>query len=229
MRPDIVKSAKPVTLVGGGDARSDTLKEALTLAPSLVAADGGARVPLQIGLIPEAVIGDFDSLPEEDRETLPGASLFHIADQDSTDFDKALRHISAPLILGVGFLGARVDHQLASFNVLVRRPDRRCVLIGAEELVFLCPPRFSADLGPDAVLSLFPMGPVSGWSEGLEWPISGIDFAPDGRVGTSNRTVGPLTLEIDRPAMLVITPRAALDVVVQALLATDAHWPVPSG
>ena len=40
----------------------------------------------------------------------------HLVDQDTTDFDKALRHIKAPVVIGAGFSGARTDHALAAFT-----------------------------------------------------------------------------------------------------------------
>ena len=64
-------------------------------------------------------------------------------------------------------------------------------------------------------LSLFPLGPVQGDSEGLRWPLAGLDFAPDGMIGTSNEVSGPVRLRMQAPKMLVILPikslRAALN------------------
>jgi thiamine pyrophosphokinase len=62
------------------------------------------------------------------------------------------------------------------------------------------------------------MASVTGRSAGLEWPIAGIDFAPDGMIGTSNR-VGArrVVLEFDRRGMLVILPRRRLDAAIRAL------------
>jgi glutamate-ammonia-ligase adenylyltransferase len=55
-------------------------------------------------------------------------------------------------------------------------------------------------------LSLFPMGPVQGDSEGLRWPLAGLDFAPDGMIGTSNEVSGAVRLRMHAPKMLVILP-----------------------
>jgi thiamine pyrophosphokinase len=67
--------------------------------------------------------------------------------------------------------------------------------------------------------SLFPMAGVTGRSEGLKWPIAGLQFAPDARGGTSNQALGPVRLQMDGPGMLVIVPRARLDVALAGLLA----------
>lgn len=218
MKQVIVQSSEPITLIGGGKTGENDLNHAMAWAPRLVAADGGAQRALKSGAMPEAVIGDMDSLSDAARARIPAERLFPIAEQDSTDFDKALSHIEAPLVIGVGFLGARLDHQLAAFNTLVRLADRRCVLIGERELVFHAPAELSLDLGAGDVVSLFPMRNISGRSDGLEWPIDGLAFAPDGRVGTSNRAQGPVRLEMDGPGMLVMVSRAALEAVIGALM-----------
>ncbi|TDK43122.1 thiamine diphosphokinase [Antarcticimicrobium luteum] len=227
MKKQIVQFATPVTLVGGGALGVDDLETALALAPDLIAADGGAGPALAAGYMPEAVIGDFDSLRRADRDRIPPDRLFPIREQDSTDFDKAIRSISAPLVLAVGFLGARVDHQLAAFNVLVRYPERPCVLLGAREVVFHAPPALALDLTPGAIVSLFPMRAVTGRSQGLEWPIDGVDLAPDRRVGTSNRALGEVRIETDGPGLLVIVPRDALEGVMR-VLAPGAFPPAPA-
>jgi thiamine pyrophosphokinase len=195
----------------------------MKLAPVVVAADGGADRALAAGVVPRAVIGDFDSITPEARAAIPPGRLHHLAEQDTTDFDKALRSILAPFVLALGFAGARLDHGLAVFNALVRHADRPCLVLGAEDLVFLCPPRLSLRLRVGDRLSLFPMGPVSGESQGLRWPVAGIRFAPDGRIGTSNVVSVPdVELSFDAPRMLVILPVARLAAVISAL---PSGWP----
>ncbi|MGQ3487729.1 thiamine diphosphokinase [Roseovarius pacificus] len=221
----IVHENEPITLIGGAEITTQTLNRARALAPNVVAADGGADAALVNDLIPKAVIGDFDSLSDWARGQLPEDTLHPIPEQDSTDFDKCLRNIAAPLVIGIGFSGARLDHQLAAYNSLVRHPHRRCILLGREELVFLAPPELRLDLPEGCEMSLFPMGAVEGLSDGLKYPISGLNFAPDGRVGTSNHVTGPVSLSMTAPKMLVILPEAALEVAAAALLAARAGWP----
>ncbi len=217
MSAPIVQSLEPITLVGGGDAGPGDLDLALNRAPTLVAADGGADTALAAGHVPVAVIGDIDSLSEAAQAAIPPNRLFPVREQNSTDFDKALRNIQTPLVLGVGFLGARLDHQLAALNTLVRHGNRRCILIGPVEVIFHLPPSLELALSAGDIVSLFPMAPVAGCSQGLEWPIDGLSLAPDGKIATSNRALGTVRLEMSAPGLLMIAPRRALDVVIQAL------------
>ena len=214
----IVQSNKPVTLLGGGEADRQTLENALARAPRLVAADGGADRALALGHVPETVIGDLDSLSQAARARLGPARVHRVGEQDSTDFDKALCAIAAPAVLAVGFTGARLDHTLAAFSTLARHPLRRCVLLGGGDLCFLAPPALALALPVGARLSLFPLAPVRGRSEGLRWPIAGLAFAPAGRIGTSNATVAPrVALAFDDPGMLVVLAEDTLDSVLAAL------------
>lgn len=225
MKTKIVHSQDGVTLAGGAGFSAALLARAMGFAPRVVAADGGADRLLAKGVQPEAVIGDFDSISQEARERL-GGRLFPIDEQMTTDFDKALRSIAAPFVLGVGLLGARLDHSLAAMNVLVQHPDSRCILLGAQDLVFLAPPEMELRLPVGMRLSLFPMGGVSGQAEGLRWPLEGLRFAPGGMIGTSNEVASPaVRLRFSEAVMLVIAPLRALRPVLQGFgLPSD---PVP--
>lgn len=214
----IVRTTQGVTLVGGGPFSRRDLAHCLARAPVAVAADGGADRLMRHGIMPEAVIGDFDSLSAAGRAEIPLARQHVIAEQETTDFDKALRRIDAPFLLALGFAGARLDHGLAAMSTLVARAEQPCLLIGPRDLVFAAPPKLELDLGVGEVFSLFPMAPVRGHSTGLEWPIRGIDFAPDGRIGTSNRVEARrVVLEFENPGMLVILPRRRLDAAIRAI------------
>lgn len=224
MQDVIVHADEPVTLIGGGQTDAETLAQVLGLGPRLVAADGGATAALAAGHVPEAVIGDMDSLSPATRARLQADRILRIDEQDSTDFDKCLMAIRAPVVLGLGFTGPRLDHQMAAFNSLVRHYRQRCILVGPREIVMLAPPALRLDLEPGATVSLFPMGAVEAKSEGLHWPVGGLSFAPDGRVGTSNRATGPIWLAVTAPKMLLFLPRGVLGQLVATLLDRPYGW-----
>lgn len=214
----VFQSQIGVTLLGAGDATPQDVSEALSLAPNLVCADGGAVKALQLGLVPKAVIGDFDSLDQDTLGQLAKDSLFRVEEQDSTDFEKCLRRIETPFVIGVGFTGARRDHELAAYSTLLACPDQLCLLLSEEEVIFAMPPAVSFDLPLGSRFSLFPMGRVSGRSQGLKWPIDGLQFEPGGRLGTSNEVTGPVHIEMDGPGMLALMPRALVRAALAGLL-----------
>lgn len=208
-----------MTLVGGGPVAPAELAAALALAPEAVAADGGGDVPLPGGAEFRAVIGDMDSLADPEALRRRGVPLHAVAEQDTTDLEKCLYSVEAPLFIGVGFLGGRLDHQLAAMNALARVQETPVILVGGGELCFLCPVSFSLELARGTRVSLFPLAPVRGLaSAGLRWPVAGLAFAPDGRIGTSNEaTGGPMRLAWDSPRMLAVLPAGLLAPVVAAL------------
>ena len=215
MNTKIFYSSEPVTLIGGGAHDETAVRDCVRHARKVIAADSGADVALACGILPEAVIGDLDSLSEAARAAIPADRLHCISEQDSTDFEKCLCKIDAPAVLCAGFLGARLDHQLAVQSVLARH-DGRCILVGARDIVFAAPRQIALDLPIGSRFSLFPMWSVTGRSSGLRWPIDGIAFAPDGHIGTSNEVTGPVDLETDGPGMLAILPRSAFEQVLEA-------------
>jgi thiamine pyrophosphokinase len=219
MKSVLFRSDALVTLVGAGPVSDARLRAALALAPRVVAADGGADHALPEGYRLEAVIGDMDSVCDPEALAARGIAVHPIADQDSTDLEKCLVAIEAPMVLGVGFLGGRVDHDLAAMNALVRHPPGVLVLLGERDVCFHCPRCLSLDLPAGTRVSLFPMRPVRGvGSEGLRWPLAGLAFAPDAGIGTSNAaTGGRVTISLDGPGMLVILPQSMLRQVVAVL------------
>ncbi|MGX0976935.1 thiamine pyrophosphokinase [Roseovarius sp. MBR-51] len=223
----IVRESEPVILIGGAAVPEGLVNHALTLAQIVIAADSGADTALEHGIMPRAVIGDFDSISHSARANIPDGSQYPDRDQNTTDFEKCLAAISAPLILGLGFCGDRLDHQLAVCNALTRHSWQRCILLGSSDLMFLCPPSLSLPLPAGCRISLFPMAAVEGVSEGLHWPINGLNLAPDGRVGTSNTALGPVHLAVTAPKMLVILPLEMLEIAAPVLTETTARWPDP--
>lgn len=219
----IVDTFEPVTLLGGGDSSPEDVQLSRTFAPICVAADSGAHLALEMGIDLAAVIGDMDSISDAAKAQIHPDIFHHIREQDSTDFDKALRNIRSPLVIAVGFTGGQIDHALAALHTLVVRNDRVVVLLGDDDVVFVCPKVFSLSLPAKTRVSLFPMGAVRGRSSGLEWPINDIAFAPGVRSGTSNRATGDLSLELDAPKMLCILPRQFLGQVVAALIQQPQH------
>lgn len=204
-----------VTLLGGGDVSAQDLAQSLALAPVLMAADGGADAALGLGHMPDAVVGDFDSLSPLARASIPLDRQFPVEEQELTDFGKCLSRLQAPFVLGLGLTGPRLDHFLAVLSQLAHAP-MPCLVLGPDEVIFRCPAQLDLALAPGLRVSLWPLAPVRAWSAGLQWPLSGLDLRPEGRIGTSNRALGPVSLRAEGP-LLVLLPREALGAVLAGL------------
>jgi thiamine pyrophosphokinase len=95
-------------------------RAALQPADLLIAADGGAKHLQALGLAPQDLIGDLDSLSTTELDALVAAGcriIRHPARKDFTDLELAIRHAfaaGASEILLLGALGNRWDQTLAN-------------------------------------------------------------------------------------------------------------------
>ena len=210
-----------VTLVGAGALDRAMVEAAHRLAPVLIAADGGADRLAEMGLRPHAVIGDMDSIADPERWRAGPAAFVHLAEQETTDFEKCLYATEAPFYLAVGFTGRRVDHTLAVFHTLLRYPGKPVVVVGGHEVSALAPPGATLRLAvtPGARVSIYPLLPVTATrSRGLAWPIDGLALAPGQKIGTSNEASQPVVeIAFDGPGALVMLERDALGSLAGAI------------
>ena len=222
----MIRCETGVTILGAGQADAATIEHALELAPFLLCADGGADTALRLSRMPDCIAGDMDSLSGSAARRVDSDRILEIREQESTDFDKCVRLAEAPFYIAAGVVFPRIDHALASLNVLVRHAGKKIALLTETDFCFLCPPEISLELPAATRLSLFPMAEASGRSWGLKWPIDGLRFSPSGAVGTSNETsCGRAVLKFPQPAVIVIVPAEFAAAALPAFLDAEA-WPM---
>ena len=213
-----------VTLVGAGALDRAMVEAAHRLAPVLIAADSGADRLAEMRLSPRAVIGDMDSIADPERWRAGPAAFVHLAEQETTDFEKCLYATEAPFYLAVGFTGRRIDHTLAVFHTLLRYQEKRIVLIGEHEVSALAPPGATLRVAvtPGTRVSIYPLLPVTATrSRGLAWPVDGLALAPGRKIGTSNEASQPvIEVAFDGPGALVMLEREALGSLASAISQT---------
>jgi thiamine pyrophosphokinase len=205
--------APKILLIGAGPSTPELIAELSLNFDAIVAADGGFDSAQQAKLEVALVVGDMDSQLE-----LPAnQAAAHITDQETTDFQKCLSVCDAHIFLGVGFLGGRLDHQLAAFSALLNEP-RPVILMDEAQLVFVVPQKFSIDLEAETPVGFYPMVPIEASLRGVRWPLSNAVMSPMGQIATSNVALGgALEITVDRPGLLAILPRRALEAVLTAL------------
>lgn len=204
-------------------------------ADLLIAADGGGRHCLRLGLRPHALFGDLDSLTEEEvaQLTAQGAHLERYPRaKDQTDLEIALLWAvqrGARQIDLFGALGGRWDQSLA--NLLLAAHPR----LQVASLVFhdgpqrLYPIRsFGVIHGqPGDTVSLIPLGgPAEGvTTQGLAYPLEDGRLPFGATLGVSNELVAPeATVRVQRGLLLcVVIPRAAQEALEAAKRPADAE------
>jgi thiamine pyrophosphokinase len=164
----------------------------------LIAADGGARNCKSLGLQPEIVIGDFDSLTKVEIEELrqSGSVLIeHPARKDFTDLELAIRYAvenQASEILILGGLGARWDQSLANLLMAAHRDlvHLPITLVDGRQEIHIVHSAGRLEISGTAgdIVSLIPLttNALGITTQGLEYPLKNEDLFFGATRGISN-------------------------------------------
>ena len=110
-----------VVLANGEYPASPLPLKILAEAPYVVCCDGGADEYIRRGHTPDVIIGDGDSLSDENRRKF-GHILHRISDQETNDQTKAVNFLLAQgkrRIAIIGATGKREDHTLGNISLLI--------------------------------------------------------------------------------------------------------------
>ena len=186
----------------------------------IICADGGTLHALKLGLKPDLIIGDLDSLPQGDWKRLQRADIpieLFPQDKNETDLELALRSAQEKVpesILVVGALGGRLDQTLGNLS-LMSDPGLSAVDVRADDGVeetFFCRRESSIDGNPGDIVSLLPwMGTVTGVrTEGLRWPLHSETLFPEKSRGISNKMLDrTASVSIESGLLLIVHRRQA--------------------
>ena len=111
---------KALILVNGELYQPDILRSRIKAEKFdlVIGADGGTRHANVLGVNPDAIIGDMDSLSESDRLVFKNAKFIsYPAEKDETDLELAIlyaREKGADEIVMVGVMGGRMDMTISN-------------------------------------------------------------------------------------------------------------------
>ena len=193
-------------------AECDGLARPIGPESFVIAADGGLRHTEKLGLTPDAVLGDFDSLgfcPE-------GANVFPV-EKDDTD---AMLAVRLGLERGCGeFLlygsldGPRLDHTVANFQTLQFLADHGAAgyLIGNTTMVTVVKNgKITFPAGLSGTISVFCMGPdaVGVTEKGLFYGLENGTLSSGFPLGVSNHFTGEAAeISVKNGSLLVLWER----------------------
>jgi thiamine pyrophosphokinase len=190
-------------------------------ADHIICADGGTRHALALGLKPDLIIGDMDSVDSEALRRLQADGVYvelYPRDKNETDLELAINRaieLKPEQIVIVAALGGRLDQTLANITLLT---DSRLVTFdirlddGVEE-IFLCRDQAEVHGKSGDIVSLIPwQGPVSEVETGsLRWVLQKETLYPDKTRGISNEMRGDTaSISIGSGLLLIVHRRAPL-------------------
>lgn len=211
-------------------------QEMVAQADLIVAADGGGHHCLRLGVKPQVLIGDLDSLPapEVARLAAQGTQILRYpAQKDETDLELALLWAvdqGATHLDILAALGGRWDQSLANLFLAAHPRLRAASLVfhdGVQRL-FLIQSSAVIQGRPGDLVSLIPLdGPAEGiTTTGLAYPLTNGRLPFGVSRGVSNQLTAPqATVQVRRGSLLcVVIPQEGL----QALEAAKGNAAPPS-
>ncbi len=183
----------------------------------VIGANGGAARALAWGLVPDLVIGDMDSLSDEERAELEARGcrfVVHPRAKDETDLELALTYaadLGAQEIIVLGALGGRLDHTLANVFLLALPvlEDLSVRIVDGDEEALLAHGGQSVTLEgePGDLVSLLPLGgdAYGVTTKGLAWALQGERLQFGLSRGVSNEMTAPQAyIGVEKGNLLVI-------------------------
>ena len=193
-------------------AEFDALARPLAEDDFVIAADGGLRHTEKSGIVPQEILGDFDSL----GYTPTGANVFPV-EKDDTDAMLAVRRGLElgyrEFVLYGSVDGSRLDHTVANFQTLQFLADRGAVgyLVGKDFLITVVKDGAIAfPAGCRGTVSVFCLGSdASGVTlEGLYYPLKNGALTAGFPLGVSNHFTGePARIAVGQGSLLVLWQR----------------------
>jgi thiamine pyrophosphokinase len=195
----------------------DAVRALLHADDFILAADGGTHNTLALGLIPNLIIGDLDSITDWERKIMETAGVEMIQfprDKNETDLELAIQHAIAmrpEQVIIVGALGGRLDQTLGNIALLsdARLPSLDLRLDDGVEELYFCRDQAEVHGQSGELVSLIPWGaPVEGVrTDGLRWPLSDETLYPDKTRGISNELLGEQAEVRIRSGLLLVVHR----------------------
>lgn len=203
-------------VVAGGPAPADGVAGALTDVDLVIAADGGTDHARLLGLTPDVVVGDLDSVSGEGLSWVRDAGIRvieHPADKDATDLDLAICHAAevADEIVVIDSGAGRLDHSTANTMLLASDRFAHVAVTALTQDGVITVIRGSRALHGhegDMVSLLAVAGPASGvTTDGLRWPLVDAVLQPGSTLGVSNELlVERASVSVDAGVVLAIQP-----------------------
>lgn len=186
-------------LSGGTVTDLNWLAGVINVNDHIICVDGGAKYAAALGITPQIIIGDLDSVDRmELAEFIKKGTVVkeYSADKDDTDTTLALKEalVTNPdEIIILGAIGTRMDHTLSNMHLLLKAMQSGVsahIINECNEISLVTPDTHVVVEGePGDVFSLLPLTEkVSGINvQGARWPLKDAIFYIGNSYGVSNQ------------------------------------------
>lgn len=201
-----------------GDKPQEGIKKYIKKSDTIVCADGGTIWAVAYGLMPDIIIGDFDSITPSLKKSLEKEKIeWHTfpKDKDLTDSELALEYVIKKGyrdILIIGAFGSRIDHMMANFGMFAeaeREGAKIMIVIDKQEIRFIHD-QIDLDGQIGEFVSLIPVkGDVTGvTTQGLKWRLYNATLFFGKTIGISNEFISKkVRITLDKGIVMVAHTR----------------------
>lgn len=207
-----------IIICGGSVRNYSFIKKYFDKQDLIICADGGAYHLKKLGIIPDILVGDFDSISEIELESLINAGVQIVkfpVEKDATDAQLAVKLAidrGCDEVILLGATGTRLDHTMANVFLLKSLLEAGIKGIIADEHneIEMVDKNISLNRDKDVKISLLPAGgKVTGvTTEGLYYPLSDATLEFGTTRGVSNEFISDTaSLTLKEGLLLVIKAR----------------------
>lgn len=193
-------------IIGAGDLTIGNIN--MTEEDYIIAVDGGLSYCGVLEVEPDMIIGDFDSITEQEKEAvlalkqqIPERIMELPVEKDDTDMLVAIKH---GLELGYDIFhiyagtGGRLDHTIANIQCLLYLKNHGAtgyLIEGSGMILVVKNEAVSFKEGMEGYLSIFPLGQnAKGVTlKGLKYPLQDATLKNDYPLGISNEFTGEMS------------------------------------
>lgn len=187
---------EPALIIANGAAcNRELLDQLLEWSPFIVVLDAAIKRVMELGIKVDVLLGDFDRGFKTDvyEDLQYPLEIIHTPNQHKTDLEKAYDFLISRNFKAVNVVwatGKRSDHTLQNISGIVGYRHLKIVLFDDHSKLFLLPNRFEKWYPKDTVISLMPIGRVTGvYSENLFYTLSDDALTLGYRSGSSNHVL----------------------------------------
>lgn len=205
---------EPALIIANGVACSEELiGQLLEWSPLVIVLDAAIERVLELGIKVDVLLGDFDRgfNSEYYLEKQYPLKIVHTPNQDKTDLEKAFDYLieeGHKAVNVVWATGKRADHTITNItNIVAYRDKLKIVVLDDYSKVFLLPVKYNKWYLANTVLSLIPIGKVSGiTTTNLFYPLNNEELIIGYRTGSSNYVTedGMVSIEHQKGDLLLM-------------------------